>query len=232
MKQQLDKVRSENSLSNQSQSGISQFMAEKNRFEEENEMIEQMNKNPMTESQVTEMLNRGRTTEEAAEAFLRLRGVFEQLRADGLIVPDPPVSFAQFVKDYPDHNIIKASWLQHLGTDEYEQFRSAGAFKVFQDLPDGEKVQHYQYLEGNSWVETGKGMMIGLTTLTYPGFKSEYDSDQKRLIREAKVQYKKARNDINTLFSKLGLISKDQSQIGVSSIKVKNTWSDSLNDSL
>jgi len=216
MKQQEDQVRSANSLSHKSQSDISQFMAEKNRFDEENEMIERLKSNPMTESQVQEMVKRGRTPGESAEAFLRLRSVFDQLRVDDLIVPDPPVSFAQFVKEYPDHNIIKSSWLQQLSISEYSQFRSAGAFKVFQDLSDGEKVLHYQYLQGSLWKKTGDGMNIKVMTLNMPEFNSDYTPDQKSLIANAESRYRKDRNDINTLFNKLGLITDENSSTGAS----------------
>ena len=215
---QNKRVRKENSFSHQSKSDISLFMAEKNRFDNENAMIEQMKKTPMTESQVSEMLHRGRNDLQVPDTQKRLKRVMDQMRQDGLIIPDPPISFSEFKSKNPNHNIIKASWLQQLSVGEYTQFKSAGQFKVFQDLPSGKRVLHFQYLQGLNWTQTGYGMSIQLEALHYPERSKQYDKEQKKLIEDAQKRYAHDRREINLMFEKLGLLTDEMTDTGHSTI--------------
>jgi len=208
-----EKVRAENSFSYQSKPEVSLFLSEKKRFDEENAIINDLKKKPMTESQVSEMMERGRSPIESAEVKTRLRKVLDEMRNDGLIVSDTPATFSEYQSMYPDHNIIRASYLQQLSRNEYTQFRVAGAFKVFQDLNENEKVIHYQYMKGLSWQQTGDGMSIGVKVLHYPEYKKSYTKEQLSLISEAESRYKKDRQGIKALFDSLGLVMDDNKPV-------------------
>ncbi|MBT6937353.1 MAG: hypothetical protein HN982_07200 [Candidatus Marinimicrobia bacterium] len=204
-----EQVRAENSFSHQSKPEVSLFLSEKKRFDEENAIINDLKKRPMTESQVSEMVERGRSSVEVAEVKTRLRKVLDEMRNDGLIVPDTPATFTEFQSMYPDYNIIKASYLQQLSRNEYMQFRNAGKFKVFQDLKENEKVIHYQYMKGLGWQQTGDGMTIKVKSLHYPEYSKKHSREQLALISEAESRYKRDRAGIKSLFDNLGLVTDD-----------------------
>ena len=146
MLQNEEKVSADNALSGFDKNARNDFLQAMNEYDQEVALVERLKKKPMYESQVEDFLKRGtEDKKEWATMIKASRPILEKLRAEGLIIPDPEISFSEFEKKYPEYNCIKASLLQQLTTPEYAMFRSMGKMKVFQNMPDGARVIHYQY---------------------------------------------------------------------------------------
>jgi len=206
-----DGVRKENAFSGLGKETVGDFISDLDQFKKENELISALKKKPMFESEVREFVARGKSDLEKADILAKYGNLLQKLRDDELIVPDPKLSLGEFKKLYPDKTIIKASLLQQLSTPEYDALANHG-FKVFQDMPDGDRVIHWQYQDNAGGpAYTGTGILVIIKHI------DEADVTvlkRAKFIAEAENRYKKARAEITELFKSIGLTTKEEQKYG------------------
>ena len=207
----------------------SELLQLKKQYDEENELLQALEKNPISEGQLNDILGRGRSSVEYATLSKRLRPLLDELRERKLIVQDSPMSFEEFKKANPKMICIHASSLQQMELREYELFsgsfkrtyeqmvigfdsRNWQGFKVYQDLPmdvigQGFKaVQHYIYSENGREYESGTGFTARrpLLLVDVKGT-GRISAEDRQKFNEAKKIYSRARKEIDSIFKQLDL---------------------------
>ena len=207
----------------------SELLQLKKQYEEENELLQALEKNPMSEGQLNDILGRGRSELEYANLEKRLRPLLDELRERKLIVEDRPMSFEEFKKANPKMVSIHASTLQQLELREYELFserfkrsnesivsgfdsRNWIGFKVYQDLPmdvigQGFKaVQPYMYEENGRKYISGAGFMAKnpLMLVNVEG-NGRISLEDRQKFNEAEKIYNRSRKEIDSIFRDLAL---------------------------
>ena len=207
----------------------SELLQLKKQYEEENELLQALEKNPMSEGQLNDILGRGRSELEYANLEKRLRPLLDELRERKLIVEDRPMSFEEFKKANPKMVSIHASTLQQLELREYELFserfkrsnesivsgfdsRNWIGFKVYQDLPmdvigQGFKaVQPYMYEENGRKYISGAGFMAKnpLMLVNVEG-NGRISLEDRQKFNEAEKIYNRSRKEIESIFRELAL---------------------------
>lgn len=208
-----------------------EFLKIKKQYDDETDLMQQLEKKPISEGQLTDMLNRGRTDVEASALEKRLRPMLDDLRKRDMIVQDAPTSFADFKKANPNLVCIKASTLQQMEAVEYQTFsalfKKAGTdifykmrnvnydgFRVYQDLPiespgqGFEKVRHYDYTKNkNEYFVSGRGFMIDNTLhrLNVPKGQINLTMEDQQVFSSAQRLYMDARKEIADIFKDLEL---------------------------
>ena len=207
----------------------SELLQLKKQYDEENELLQALEKNPISEGQLNDILGRGRSSVEYATLSKRLRPLLDELRERKLIVEDSPMSFKEFKKANPNMISIRASSLQQMELREYELFsksfkrsneqmirgfdsRNWTGFKVYQDLPmdvigQGFKsVQHYIYSENGREYESGTGFMAKnpLILVDVKGT-GRISAEDRQKFNEAKKIYDRSRKEIDSIFKQLDL---------------------------
>lgn len=207
----------------------SELLQLKKQYEEENELLQALEKNPMSEGQLNDILGRGRSELEYANLEKRLRPLLDELRERKLIVEDRPMSFEEFKKANPKMVSIHASTLQQLELREYELFserfkrsnesivsgldsRNWIGFKVYQDLPmdvigQGFKaVQPYMYVENGRKYISGAGFMAKnpLMLVNVEG-NGRISAEDRQKFNEAEKIYDRSRKEIDSIFRELAL---------------------------
>ena len=207
----------------------SELLQLKKQYEEENELLQALEKNPMSEGQLNDILGRGRSELEYANLEKRLRPLLDELRERKLIVEDRPMSFEEFKKANPKMVSIHASTLQQLELREYELFserfkrsnesivsgfdsRNWIGFKVYQDLPmdvigQGFKaVQPYMYVENGRKYISGAGFMAKnpLMLVNVDG-NGRISLEDRQKFNEAEKIYNRSRKEIDSIFRELAL---------------------------
>lgn len=199
----------------------SEFLKLKSVYDSENELVSQLEKKPLTESQVDEILKRGYSQVDGAKHLKLLQPLLEKLRAKELIVPDKPQTFDEFKTENKDSLCIKASTLQQMETPEYKalteylQPKSVWAelderkykhLAVYQNNPieavgqGGKAVIHYTYDKGDEYHHSGTGFMTSRERLRYP-----LDKDSQAKYSQATKLYREGRREVSRIFKELGL---------------------------
>ena len=208
----------------------SELLQLKRQYDEENELLQELEKTPMSEGQLNDLLGRGRTELEFAQLSKRLEPMLNDLRERKLIVPDAPLSFESFKKANPKMVSIHASSLQCMEHNEYELFsrafkrsneqvvgnfdsREYVGFKVYQDMPmdvygqGGKSVQPYSYSENGRTYHSGEGFITSQTNVLVnfdePG--ANISADDKKKFNNAKAIYDNARKEIDSILRALNL---------------------------
>ena len=197
-----------------SKSLTSEFLDMKRQYDADNQLIAEMEKNPLTESQLTEMMNRGIDQYDTAKQLKRLQPVIADLRQRGLITADKKITFKEFQDQNPDALCIRGTTISQMKSDEYRQIkeylqpksvwpelddRKYKRMAVYSD-GDGGKVQHYTFNKNGETHQSGFGMSISTNSLPSP----VSDADRQK-FNDAEKQYKTARNDIKDIVKKLGI---------------------------
>ena len=202
-------VRLETALSGFDKETRLDFVNEFEEFNKELELEDQLKKKPIYESKIEEFLTRGADVQEKALRLKKYRPLIERFRERGLIVPDPEISFSEFVKKYPNHNCIKASSMQQLTQSEYATFRALGNMKVFKDVQG--RVIHYQYWDNGLAKNTGEGILVMIKPIDEA---TTDPREQRTLIDQSILYYKKSRKEIGKLLESYGIIPKEKDQMG------------------
>ena len=207
-----------------------EFLKIKKQYDDETDLLRQLEKKPISEGQLVDMLNRGRTDVEVSALEKRLRPMLDDLRKRDMIVQDAPTSFADFKKANPNLVCIKASTLQQMEAVEYQTFsalfKKAGTdifykmrnvnydgFRVYQDLPiespgqGFEKVRHFVYTKNNKDFVSGRGFMIDNTLhrLNVPKGQINLTMEDQQVFSSAQRLYMDARKEIADIFKDLEL---------------------------
>lgn len=216
-------IKDENVFSGIKKGTVEDFVKDWKQYEVQRELIEQFEKNPITESQWQDFFTTGKSEIDSAKMDSMYRGIGKALREDGLLIPDPQISFAEFKEKFPEHNVVKASWIAHFTRAEYGALTAVGAFKVFQDISE-KYVLHYQYSTGKGGYEkTGDGIGVMLRTLTNS---NSNPAERKELIAEKTAYYKQSRKEIGAFLESIGLVPKEKDRVfngqgGFKSIEAK-----------
>jgi len=207
----------------------SELLELKKQYDQENELLQELEKNPMSEGQLNDVLGRGRSELEYATIQKRLSPLLDELRERKLIVEDSPMSFEEFKKANPKMVSIHASTLQQMELREYEVFsekfkrsneqmitgfdsRNWIGFKVYQDLPmdvigQGFKsVQHYIYHENGRKYVSGTGFTAGrLLMLVNVEGTGGISAEDRQKFNAAEKIYDRSRKEIGAIFKELAL---------------------------
>jgi len=198
---------------------MSEFLDRKHQYDAETELMQELEKKPMTEGQVKDLLSRGLNDYEQAKAYKRFEGLITDFRAKGLIIEDSPVTFTQFKKDNPGVIIFRQSTFYQMELGEYEAFKRAleptnrsmltqpvhpKQWKLYEDMPvqvsgqhSNREIYHYRY-NSNGMKQTGYGFRITVHLLPSP-----VSREDEQKINAAKRLYAQARNEIAEVFNKL-----------------------------
>jgi len=208
---------------------ISELLQLKKQYDDDNKLLQALEKNPMSEGQLNDILGRGRTSLEFATIQKRLSPLLDELRERKLIVEDSPMSFEEFKKANPNMISIHASTLQQMELREYELFsqsfkrsneqmisgedsRNWTGFKVYQDLPmdvigQGFKaVQPYMYVQNGRKYTSGAGFTAKspLMLINAQGT-GRISAEDRQKFNEAEKIYDRSRKEIDSIFRDLAL---------------------------
>ena len=164
-------------------------------YREEKAFLKKLKSDPITESEYESiMVNQGKGN---SHKFIKL---MEELKAQGLIVPDAPMTFEQFKEDNEGRVAIKDVTMAHMTSAEFRQFRKAFPFAVFREM-DGGKVKHFRYVDEKGRTRTtGKGMNVQLTDWTA---KRRYTDVEASMINKQIKVFTRERANVKELFEKL-----------------------------
>ena len=208
---------------------ISELLQLKKQYDDDNKLLQALEKNPMSEGQLNDILGRGRSSLEFATIQKRLSPLLDELRERKLIVEDSPMSFEEFKKANPNMICIHASSLQQMELREYESFsqsfkrsneqmisgedsRNWTGFKVYQDLPmdvigQGFKaVQPYMYVQNGRKYTSGAGFTAKspLMLINAQGT-GRISAEDRQKFNEAEKIYDRSRKEIDSIFRDLAL---------------------------
>jgi len=194
---------------------VKEFLDLKKTQEAETELLEQLKKKPMTESQLTNILSADTIGQESRN-WKKYKPLIAELRSKGMIVEDKELSFSEFKEANPNVMCIRGSTMQQMNTDEYKTIRNYfkspshpygfderkyKSMKVYDDLPEeSRKVKHYSYFDGTETKQSGGGFMTKRTTITYPFLEGD---EQK--FNDAKKLYEQSRKEVKSIFDDLGV---------------------------
>ena len=71
---------------------MTEFLERKQLYDAESQLLQELDKKPMTEGQIKDMLTRGYSELETAKMSTRFEKLVIDLRARGLVVDDTPLS--------------------------------------------------------------------------------------------------------------------------------------------
>ena len=195
---------------------MTEFLERKQLYDAESQLLQELEKKPMTEGQIKDMLTRGYSELETAKMATRFEKLVIDLRARGLVVDDTPLSYSEFKKSNPGVICMRQSTFYQMQLDEYDRFKNAleptnrsmlvshqppKQWKVYQDLPMDKQGQHgndyvYHYKYGNKL--TGNGWKVVTNLLS-----SATGVDARSKIGNAENLYQQARNEIASIFNDL-----------------------------
>ena len=195
---------------------MTEFLERKQLYDAESQLLQELDKKPMTEGQIKDMLTRGYSELETAKMATRFEKLVIDLRARGLVVDDTPLSYSEFKKSNPGVICMRQSTFYQMQLDEYDRFKNAleptnrsmlvsyqptKQWKVYQDLPMDKQGQHgndyvYHYKYGNKL--TGNGWKVVTNLLSSP-----LDIDDRSKVGNAENLYQQARNEIASIFKDL-----------------------------
>ena len=193
--------------------GLTQIMEMRFQNQEEKDFLAELRKNPITETELREMMKSGGTN---TKHFF---GLVTKLRKEGLIVPDVQQSFEEFEELNSSYICIKASTLAQMDREEFREIRlgsdpdrepgfqsskSKGGHEVriYRDIAEGSKVVHYSYVENGVIVQTGSGMNVRVQSLRNQQVNDKLPIHLSKLVNEAKAYYKKARKEVDSVLAK------------------------------
>jgi hypothetical protein len=194
---------------------VKEFLDLKKTSEAETELLEHLEKKPLTESQLNNILSAD-SVEQQARNRKKYGSLIGELRTKGMIVEDKKLSFGDFKKSNPGVMCIRSTTMQQMNANEYksmrEYFKSPShpygfderkykEMKVYDDLPEeSRKVKHYSYFDGTETKKSGGGFMTKRNTLTYPF----HDGDERK-FNDAKKLYEQSRKEVKSIFDDLGV---------------------------
>ena len=197
---------------------MNEFMTIKQQYDAESELMAELEKKPLSEGQVKDMMTRGYNDVDAATNLKRFNNLIGELKSRGLVIKDSPVSYADFKKANTGSVVIKISTYRQMELDElrrlkdhitpshpFEQDRKK-QLALYDDSPldiigqGGENIHHYKYSQNRVVKITGSGWRTVLHLLP-PNPTGE---DLSKANAAARL-YNDARAEIKTIFDGLGL---------------------------
>jgi len=171
---------------------ISELLQLKKQYDDDNKLLQALEKNPMSEGQLNDILGRGRSSIEFATIQKRLSPLLDELREYEL--------FSQSFKRSNEQMISG------------EDSRNWTGFKVYQDLPmdvigQGFKaVQPYMYVQNGRKYTSGAGFTAKspLMLINAQGT-GRISAEDRQKFNEAEKIYDRSRKEIDSIFRDLAL---------------------------
>ena len=118
---------------------MSQFIMRKMEYEDESIVLQELQEKPMSEGQVHDILTRGLSSTEKANAIKRYTPLLKELRGKGMIIPDNQISFKDFVESNPGCLILRESSYYQMELQEVSAFKQAKSnrntpFKMYRNM--------------------------------------------------------------------------------------------------
>ena len=195
---------------------LSEFLEIKEQYDAETELVKQLEKKPLSNAQVIDMLTRGLDSEQSAKQLKKFKHLLNDLRMRGLIVEDRPQSFKEFEEANAGYICIRHSDMSQMTIAELRRFKDslkdagqmfsnakAKGYKLYKNLPMDEfgqreesYVRHYHY-KGKS---SGTGWNVQISHLG-----QDISGDDERAFNVASRIYADARKRIRDIFAELEL---------------------------
>ena len=204
---------------------MQEFLAVKEQYDAETELVKQLKKKPLTEGQVIDMVTRGYSQLEIARRMEKFRPLISDLRTRGLIIDDAPVSFKEFKEANAGVICMKQSTFAQMEIEEYERFKGAlqphssdmlfnraevKSWKLYEDMPlniegqySSDYVIHYKLNNGKA---SGSGWNVQTSLLV----SNPLSKDDENKFNEASKLYKNARSEIKAIFKDLDIPTKEE----------------------
>tara|TARA_Y100000294_G_scaffold171613_1_gene185306 strand:- start:609 stop:1193 length:585 start_codon:yes stop_codon:yes gene_type:complete len=165
---------------------------------EEEAFLLELQNDPITESELGEML---KSSKGKASKMLPL---INELKAEGLIVPDPPLTFDEFKVKNKGKVSLKDVTLAHMTSQEFRRFRKATGFAVFREMgAAGAKPVHYRYVDQSGRTrKTGSGFNV--KEVDWVLKKTYSDQEANDIQKQIKV-FTRERANIRDLFKRIQL---------------------------
>jgi len=181
---------------------INQLIEAKNELDAEKQFIESLKENPLMESEALEITKRASGNQKH-----KIISLLADLRKQGLVVADPPLSFDEFKESNKGRESIKATTLQQMTRDEFRTLRKDSSFSVYSDIPEGSQVVHYRYIDMNGRTrETGSGMRVSIKDWTRNDDgtqRKSYTPEETSEIQKQESAFRQARQEITELMERL-----------------------------
>ena len=195
---------------------LSEFLEIKTQYDAETELVKQLEKKPLSNAQVIDMLTRGLDNEQSAKQLRKFKHLLNDLRSRGLIVEDRPQSFKEFEEANVGYICIRYSDYSQMTIAELRRFKDslkdansmfsnskAKGYKIYMNLPMDEHgqgmkdyVRHFLF-KGKS---SGTGWNVQINHLG-----QNISGDDEKAYNTASRIYADARKRIKDIFAELEL---------------------------
>ena len=202
------------------QTELQEFLSIKNQYDAETELVKQLEKKPLSNAQVIDMITRGLDREQSYRQLKKFNGLLNDLRMRGLIVEDRTQSYKEFSDANAGYICVKYSTFSQMTLPELRRFKDslrdansmfsnakAKGYKIYQNLPMdefGQKEHQYvrHYLANGK--QSGTGWNVQVSHLG-----QDISADDKRAFDVASRIYVSARKEIKAMFKQLELETDD-----------------------
>ena len=195
---------------------LSEFLEIKEQYDAETELVKQLEKKPLSNAQVIDMLTRGLDSEQSARQLKKFKHLLNDLRSRGLIVEDRPQSFKEFEEANVGYICIRYSDYSQMTIAELRRFKDslkdansmfsnskAKGYKIYMNLPmdeHGQGMKDYvrHFLYKGKFSGTGWNVQINHLGQNISG-------DDEKAYNTASRIYADARKRIRDIFAELEL---------------------------
>ena len=195
---------------------LSEFLEIKEQYDAETELVKQLEKKPLSNAQVIDMLTRGLDSEQSARQLKKFKHLLNDLRSRGLIVEDRPLSFKEFEEANVGYICIRYSDYSQMTIAELRRFKDS--LKNANSMFSNSKAKGYKIYMNLPMDEHGQGMKDYVRHFLYKGKFSgtgwnvqinhlgqDISGDDEKAYNTASRIYADARKRIRDIFAELEL---------------------------
>ena len=195
---------------------LSEFLEIKEQYDAETELVKQLEKKPLSNAQVIDMLTRGLDNEQSAKQLRKFKHLLNDLRSRGLIVEDRPQSFKEFEEANVGYICIRYSDYSQMTIAELRRFKDS--LKDANSMFSNSKAKGYKIYMNLPMDEHGQGMKDYVRHFLYKGKFSgtgwnvqinhlgqDINGDDEKAYNTASRIYADARKRIRAIFAELEL---------------------------
>ena len=195
---------------------LSEFLEIKEQYDAETELVKQLEKKPLSNAQVIDMLTRGLDSEQSAKQLKKFKHLLNDLRSRGLIVEDRPQSFKEFQEANVGYICIRYSDYSQMTIAELRRFKDS--LKNANSMFSNSKAKGYKIYMNLPMDEHGQGMKDYVRHFLYKGKFSgtgwnvqinhlgqDINGDDEKAYNTASRIYADARKRIRDIFAELEL---------------------------
>ena len=195
---------------------LSEFLEIKEQYDAETELVKQLEKKPLSNAQVIDMLTRGLDNEQSAKQLRKFKHLLNDLRSRGLIVEDRPQSFKEFEEANVGYICVRYSDYSQMTIAELRRFKDS--LKDANSMFSNSKAKGYKIYMNLPMDEHGQGMKDYVRHFLYKGKFSgtgwnvqinhlgqDINGDDEKAYNTASRIYADARKRIRAIFAELEL---------------------------